>query len=168
MTERFSLRVLWGVALTCLLSGVLLALHALGTIRQARRTLSLKHGDLRALQTLDARARQNAGALGALETLSHKQPAPLSTLLKAHLPSNAPDDIRESRTDALQGWSLLRREVSLTDVPLPDLMGFVAAAELPTNRPPWRLERCVIRASAKAAGYGHAQLVLEAFGKSDR
>jgi hypothetical protein len=168
MTERFSLHLLWGAALTFLLAGVLLSLHAFDRVRETRRTLSLKHGELRALQSLDSRARQNTEALQTYETLSRKQPVPLATLLKAHLSSNAPDAVRESQADLFQGWSLLKRDVSLTEVPLPDLMAFVVAAESATNRLPWCLEKCVIRASAQAAGYGQVQLVFEAFEKKGR
>ncbi len=163
MTERSSQYTLWLTALACLLAGVLLAVYACGRIRQARETLTGKHADLRALQALDARAADYTDALQAFEMLPHKQPVPLATLLKAHLPDNKPDDIRESQTGTLEDWSLLRREISLTEVPLPKLMGFVVAAESVTNRPPWRMEKCVIRASARAAGYGQVQLVLQAF-----
>lgn len=168
MTERLSPGALWLAALACLLAGVLFSVHACGRLRQTRDVLTRKHADLLALEALDARAREHTMALEAFEALAQKQPTPLAALLKTHLPSDTPDDIRESRDQAPQDWSLQRREVSFTEVPLPKLIRFVAAAESATNRPPWRLEKCVIRASARAAGYGQVQLVLQAFEKKDR
>jgi len=92
-----------------------------------------------------------------LQTTSNSAPSPAGLAAAA---GGATPEIREIETLAMgRGWNVKRTEVTFREINLDILADFLRAAE--TQRPPLRLEKCVITSSQKTDGYGTVVLTME-------
>jgi len=72
-------------------------------------------------------------------------------------------DVRETRQELTQGWTLVRKTCSFAKADIKTVMMFIS--ELETRTPPWRLARCDIRALTPAGGIGYVEVHLETLQK---
>jgi len=154
------MRGLWTLAGLAMLVGAILTVTTLRQAGQARIRLAALGRDLEGLQRLDARLGSYLAAQTAFEQLATPKAAGLADVLERTLPGCKLDQSKEVSSQPTPGWVLRRQEISLSDVPFAKVMEFVRAAE--AQRPPWRLAKFTIRASAREPGTGQAVLQMEA------
>ena len=158
MDERLRTPLLWSVCGVVFLVGSVLALVSLERVNAASERIQAGLADLSALRGIERDMAPYEQAHLEYEKLpAGGDPVSLAPLLKECLPGISVLDPRESRTAIAAGWTLLQKEVNLRDAPLAGVMEFVSRAE--NSNPPWRLARCVVRASPKGPGRGQVLLL---------
>lgn len=165
MSERMFRRLLWIGSVLVLIMGLGMTIHSVGQMDKVLLKLKNKLDSLDRLRSMEREINRYVIAQQAFEQLSEKYPASLADLLKGVLPGHKVDDIREIRRESIPGWTVRQTEIVFSEVPLGDLMEFVCKAE--TQRPPWRLIKCNIKASPRIAGSGQVVLLLEALEKTE-
>lgn len=159
MNRTRTIQGLWLLALALLLAGVLLIVGAARHARVVETRLSGRLAAVAELRVLQERAAANEAVRRAFEALPDES-SPLRAVLKPCLEQAA--EFRElGDGDTIAGWRPRRTELVVNEMPLADLPALVVRAE--THRPPWRLAKCDITASARAPGTGRVVLVFEGF-----
>jgi len=156
--------LVWGAAAASAVAGVWLALHAAGAVDRAGRELARKRSELDELRAVAGELARSAAAKAVFEGEPGRRPAAVAALLDEVLPGVKPEDSRERRREIAGGWLVREHEFAFGEVPLGKVMDFAAKAE--AQRPPWKVTKCVIRASPHAPGTGRVALVLEALEKA--
>ena len=101
-----------------------------------------------------------ASARIALNTADVGTPANIDSLLtEAGLDQNVSDS-REAVIDMGGGWSVLTREITISDVVLTDLDQFLASCQ--KGRPPWVAVNISLRSSPFESGRAQAVLKMQA------
>jgi hypothetical protein len=90
----------------------------------------------------------------------------LNNILNTTLGQSRPESIRPSELQTVPGWRVRQKELSFDKLPVARLMQLVRMAE--AQRPPWRLVRCVVRASSHTAGTGKVVLLFEGVERSEQ
>ena len=165
MNSRLVLRALPLVALAALLTGLVTASRATRDIRAAARHIGDKIERLRELQRIRDGNTASPGALAAFESLPVQQPPDLDAMCRTLLPGVDLEVSTEVPVSAGNGWLLRRAALTIEDVPLETLAGFIERAA--SERPPWRVRDCLIEAVPGAPGHGRVTLALEALHKED-
>lgn len=160
MTDRTVNRSIWWAAILCLLAGVWLSLRSAFVLRDAAASLREKRADFLRLQVLAGELARHEAARSAYEdTPASAGRQPLKPVL-AELASRVKmEDMHEFTRALPDGWVLRQKEIVLRDVPFVEAMSLVERAE--RLRPPWRMAKCVLRASARRGGTGQVILLLE-------
>jgi hypothetical protein len=162
--ERGTPALLLGAALVVFALGLTVGLRALG---EGRVRLDRIRARLAQFDALQARDRALAGYLAAksqFDALPEAKARDLQPLMQESLPGYQAEDVRDASAEVSPGWVLRRREIAFREAPIAKAEEFVRRAE--ALRPPWRLSKCVLRASSRAAGFGHVVLVMEALERS--
>ena len=157
--------VLWIAGAAAMLAGLVLATQSLRSLHEAAVRRSGKFRQLADLKRIEERLAPYLQARDAFNRLAaDAKPTPLADLLRAAIPTVKGDDIHDFGGESLPGWTVRRKEVTLADVPFEKVLSFMQAAE--AQRPPWRVNRCVLRSSSETPGTGQAILVFEALEKA--
>ena len=173
MSRRAPSWILWACAIVSLVAGVGLTAGAWREVRAARHGLRRSLRDLEELEVLRGRLEPYRGAEAAFESLPVKRPVAVREFLADRTEGWNPDDLRESEEEMTPGWTAHRIELAFGVVPIARIMDLVHCVETPVvengvvARPPWRLTKCVIRASPDAVGNGWVVLVLVAAGQTE-
>ena len=157
-------RILWAAGAVAMAAGVLVAFQAVWALDLTTQRLAAKSRHLDELIRLDRRLQPYVQAQETFARLVDKRPVPLADLVKTAFPSSKPDDVRDLGSDTLAGWTLRKKEVTLSEVSFEKVFFFVQAAE--NQRPPWRLAKCLLRPSVQTPGTGQAVLTFEALERS--
>jgi len=166
MNDRLFLRLLRILAAVAIVSGVAMAMRSIGSTREHSAKMDGKLRYFEELRLLEAEINRYTAALGEFEKLPAGSPTPIAKLLRENLPGHTSADIRElKRSAAAQGWTVHRQEIAFSEISLADAMRFAGATE--SQRPPWRLVKCDIRASSQAPASGQVVLVLESLQKGN-
>jgi hypothetical protein len=157
-------RVLCAAALVSFLVGIALSCYTIRLESGMLPSLQRKAHDLERLGDMRAELKRGLdavtefGAAGAA-----RKPAPLTDIMKETLEGLVADDIKDIRRDTVQGWAIRQKEIAFNEAPLGRVMAFLNKAE--NTSPPWRLTKCSIRSSPRAAGAARIELTLEAVEK---
>jgi len=165
MNEKTTTRMLWAAAAVFLIVGTGMTVSNLRKSAGVSERLEKNIADLKTLRIMEADMARYEAAKKMMEKLPDKHPVPLNGLLQETLPASKGDDIRDAGKDELGGWLVRRKEISMNDVPVGKAMEFVQKAE--SQKLPWCLARCVIRAAPRAGGTGQVVLLMEALEKSE-
>jgi hypothetical protein len=148
------------VVVAAVLAAVGLSLYAWWSLSAGRARFQRLLGELAALEAMDAELDASRAAQAAFNGLAAQRAVPLDELIARVLPGCRADRGREVREDVEGGWVLRQQEVGLSEVPFGKAMELVEAAA--SQRPPWRLVKCTLRASPREPGVGQAVLEFEA------
>ena len=159
MSNGSNIRLMWICAAVSLIAGIGLSVDAIGELRSDRARLRTKLAQLDELRRMERQIARYRAAYREFEALQDKRPVPMAGLLKKHVDGRSPEDSRSTRQSSARGWTLRRQEVAFGEVSLDKVMELVHEAE--SGRPPWRLTRCIVRASSGVAGKGKVDLVFE-------
>lgn len=160
MNERVIRQIIWIGAVTVLIVGAMSVIRTIRQVDTVSLTFETKLRDLEKLKTMDRENARYDAARRSFERLTDRRPVSLPGLLKDTLPGHKAGDIREIRREFIPGWIVRHKEIAFSEVPLDGLMRFVHKAE--NSKPPWRLVKCVVRASTRSRGAGNVVLVMEA------
>ena len=103
-------------------------------------------------------------ALRAFKELPSPHPAPIADLLKDALPGQKYDTREPQSRPTVEGWAVRRIEISFADIQLKSLAAFLSRAA--TQKPPWMLKSCTIRALDPAGNSAQVTVELEALDKT--
>lgn len=165
MKDRTLIIGLWISAALAVLIGVGMTVGSGQILADAAGRLTQRGEELSQLRRIEDDLAQYTACYEAFEQLERKQTVPLDVVLRLQKGLQKPEDTRPFQEDIFGGWVLRRSELSFNDASLAGLMAFVNAAE--SQRPPWRMARCVIKSSARAPGSGQAVVVLECLEKRE-
>ena len=165
MSDSLTSRVLWSSAAIFLVIGVGMTVQNIRNYDGIKVGFEKKMAGLKALRNLESDMARYESAKQKIEQLGDKRPVPLNTILQETLPGVKVDDVRDSRKELVSGWIVRQKEISISDVPIGNVMDFVHKAE--SQKIPWCLTRCVIRAAPRAAGSGQVILLMEAVEKAE-
>jgi len=165
MKRNSSFLLFFWTAILIFLAGVASTIAAFSRMPAQAEKLIEKQKLLAALLELERERNHARSAILAFESADNHSPAPMDSLVCAHL-SGANPDIRTRETIELQdGWSLTRVEIVCADLDLARLPAFLRAAE--SGRPPWRLIECNIASSRKDGGRGRVAMTMESLAKTE-
>jgi hypothetical protein len=159
MKRAFVQPLLWAAALASLLIGMALSFGTVRLIAEAREDLRLKRELMSRLLVLESGLAPYRAAREAVEALVPFRPRSIGALIDETIPGRTPDDLRTERKGLMEGWVLCETEVSFRELGIREAMELTGAAA--AERPPWRLIRGVIRASAQTPGTGQVVLRFE-------
>jgi hypothetical protein len=165
MSDRTDPRIVWGLAGLALLIAALLTVSTAGLLRDTAGRCERKLREHRRLRAIVAGLARYHAAREVFEGLPARRATPLAALIEETMPGQAVEDIRRVGTDTRYGWTVRREEVALAHAPLARVMELVRRAE--SERPPWGLRRCEIRADPQAPGEARVVLLLETVEKED-
>jgi hypothetical protein len=165
MNDNLLTRLLWLSVAVFLVIGISMTIRNLGKADEVSQRVKKKTGELKILRNMEADLARYETARKKMEQVSEKHLISLSGILQEVLPGAKADDVKDSRKDLVEGWSLRQKEVSMNDVPLGKSMEFVQKAE--SQKLPWCLTKCVIRAAPRTAGVGQVVLSMEALDKTE-
>jgi len=157
-------QTLWIAAFLILAIGLASTAGALRNLRGSRSRFAQTLRELQALQDIENGLSLYLGARAAFDALPQPKPSDPREILVRVLPGVRVDEAKEERLEAAPGWTLRRKEVVFGTASFPKVMEFVEAAE--SQRPPWRMIRCSLRATSPDGGIGQAAIVLEALEKT--
>ena len=155
---------LWSAAILVLAVGVILAVDAARTILDCSKRIRDYDDHLARVRELERVASRDEAAVRAFEALEAPHPRALADLLKEIFPGEKYETAEQPAQSAPAGWLVRHMDVTLVNVPLAGLGTFLAKAE--SQRPPWRLTSCRIRATSPAGGMAQLTLNLEALDKA--
>ena len=159
MSENRRTVLLVAVSVGIFTAGLLTALYAQ---RQAwlktRPQIARKLRAMEQLHAVENEANRYLRAESAWREVAGP-PVPLKDLLEPGGSALTPEDTRVLDENGPPGWRVLRREFTLSDAPLADVIDFVQRAE--SARPPWKLVRCTIHASPHQPGRARVVLRLQ-------
>jgi heme exporter protein D len=154
----------WAAAALSLAAGVALTFHSLRLAREASQDMAQHLRELARVRSLEAGVAARRAAQQSFDALAVRQPTNLVALAVAAMPSAQPEDVRETRHELAAGWSVRQVELTFREASIAKAMEFVSIAE---SQPlPWRLTKCVLRATPGVAGTGHIALTMEALEKA--
>ncbi len=155
------LKVGWGVAGVLAAAGLLWSVGSCLDRAEPARRLARRAGDLRELQALQRVAAHREAGLERL-----RQPAAagtnattLAAMIRDGLGAVATTIKELDPPTAPEGWSLRRVKVNLKDIN-GDALGLLLA-QLASNRPPWTVAECSLKASTRPGWMAEAELTLE-------
>ena len=165
MDERFAERLLMTAAAVALVLGIVLCARTAVAIRYRSGEMAICAANHEEVLSLRDAATQRQGALVAFEGLSSATAEPLDDALRRLLPDQKYEarDQHPAKTPA--GWTMKKREISMPDAPLSKVAAFLQQVE--SQRPPWRLTSCSIRAAGVSAGSGQVTIVLESLSRQN-
>ncbi|MDD4872314.1 MAG: hypothetical protein PHR77_17320 [Kiritimatiellae bacterium] len=165
MNENLSARILWLSAAVFLVIGVGMTVQNLNTTDDLYRRFKKKSGELKILRNMETDLARFETAKKKTEQIPEKHPVSLNGLLQEMFPGSKADDMKDSRKDLIDGWLIRQKEISMNDIPVGKSMEFVQKAE--SQKLPWCLTRCVIRAVPRTTGIGQVILTMEALDKTE-
>ena len=174
MSDRFPKILLWLAAAAALAIGAALSGYAARHIAASKTRLTRELHDLDTLRAVEADLRRYEAAWETFQKGTLDPPISLVDLLPQVLPEVKAEEMRDLSVHSVPGWMIRRKEITLGQAPLGKAMEFVRRAEAPpTNmearvRPPWRLAKCVLRASSADPGIGQAVLIMETVEREDQ
>ncbi len=158
--KTVSLRpVLWIGGVVALVASAVMTTATLKALREGADRLAGKCALLDELQQLGESHADYAAARRAFEALDARSSANFEQAVQEALARRKPEDVRRDRENLSPGWAVERVEIYLTELPFEELAPLLQQAE--SLRPPWRLTRCVLSGSPRAAGTGRATLQFE-------
>lgn len=155
-----TISLIWIGAAAALAAGVVMAVMGVGEFGAERARLRGKLTEIEELRGMEMEIVRHRAARRAFEGLAAKRPAAMGDLVGKHMEGVAVEDSRSSRQDVVDGWTVRRQEMAFAEVSMDKVVALVRDAE--SGRPPWRLTRCMVRASAGEPGRGKVDLVFEA------
>ena len=164
MKPRTLTASLWGAALLSLGLGASLTVATFRDLRGTRQALDRRGEELGALDALVESMQPYEAARHTYETIPGGRPVRLDPMLSVLGSRVDLAAIRDTVTELDDAWVLRKKEVVVGEGPLQEVLDAVRQAE--AQRPPWRLEHGVIRASSHTPGYGSAVLTFAALEKS--
>lgn len=163
MSDRTVIRVIWGCGIVMLVLGCGMTVGSVRNLDAHRIRLEGKAADMSKLLAFGEELGMYDAARQAFGELADEAPALVADALAAALPGYEMADLRAGSADLAEGWRVHSKEIVLDEVPLPEVMLFVQQME--AGRPPWRLEKIIIKASSQKAGFGRVILSMEALEK---
>lgn len=151
-------------------AAVLLSAGALFFVNEAVRTparrtrLLRRRGEEQQLQRLKESRQDVEAVVAAMNRLPETAPVSLEQVAAAW-PELRPVVQVETKQTALEGWVLLRAQVTFDNTPFDRVWSFLSAAGQAEQRPPWRLVELAMTPSAP--GRGQAVVTLEALRKTE-
>ncbi|MDP6526361.1 MAG: hypothetical protein QGI24_08315 [Kiritimatiellia bacterium] len=166
MSRRILLWSTWVFAGIVLVFGIVLSVRTVQMARGVNTRLENKLAGLEKLRGMRNRLVPYELALGKFNAMagdgSFSPGEPFS-----RLPTGlVPQDIRETRKELAEGWTVVRKTCSFTKADIRTVMMFINGVE--SRRPPWRLARCDIRALTPGGGIGYVEIHLEALQREAR
>lgn len=165
-------RWLWGSAGVALTIAILLALHAGATLRSSAAQLQQTDSDLRSVIRWQEKIAPLEAAARGFNDLKEARPEDPAAILRSAWPAAPTPEIQEKKRDLDGRWLIREKEFVFKEVPVADIMRFAFAMETASrtpagfHRPPWRLQKCEVRASSQAKGV--AQLAVLKFEAMER
>ena len=159
-----SIRFLPAAAGLVAVLAVVIAVRSAFSIHESAQRLKEYSGYDAGARELEIVAGRSTAAIAMFAQLGAAQPAPLADLLKQSLGGQKYEIVEQASQPTIDGWIARRMEVTLPDVQFAQLGEFLAKAE--SQRPPWRLISCRIRATSQSGGKGQAWLTLEALDRA--
>jgi len=160
MKDDPTIRLMWICGGVLLAIGAVLCMSTLDSLRADGATLRARLSELEELRGMERHASRYRGAYRKFDGLSARRPVAMATLLKKHMGGQPVEDSRSTRQSLVRGWTVRRQEMALGEVSMDKVMALVHDAE--SGRPPWRLTRCIVRASPGGGGKAKVDLVFEA------
>ena len=160
MTERGSRIALWGAAAIAVIAGAGLTAGSLSQSRTVFQRLDRKRVDVERLEAMQNEMTRRRAMVARFAELKRVAPAPIADLVKSVIPDSAPEIHEPPPQPVVPGWSAQRAEISFAGVSLDRLARFIVQAE--SQRPPWRVVECAIRAPAPPGDTAPVRLVVEA------
>jgi hypothetical protein len=161
VNDSVVIRTVWVVNVVVLAIGINMTASFVHTFDKNEETLDRKVKELAVMQDLRRTVGEYEVAKSVFEVMpSGQEPVILADLLKAKFSTYRSDHTRASRQSTVPGWVVKQQEVELDNVPFKDVMVFVKEAE--AGRPPWRLQKCVFKASSRSSGKGQVVLTMQA------
>ncbi len=165
MNNSVGIKIIWIAALLFLFAGVIMTVHNLNRSKTTRERMNKQLGELRILRNQEADLARHEAARREYEQVADKKPVPLSKLLQETMEGIKVDDVRESRKDLVDGWSVRQKEISMSEVSLGRVIDFINKAE--SQKLPWSLARFTVRTAPRIPGSGQVVLVMECLEKTD-
>ncbi|MFO7870952.1 MAG: hypothetical protein R6V03_05915 [Kiritimatiellia bacterium] len=168
MKRQNTEKLVMPASLLILTAGVLAAVLAVAGIGTDTEELKRKVSLIEELQGMNRALKPCEEALAAFNGLEKKRPPAMSAILADRLPRHKPQSVTQSATKLTEGWTLVMKEVTFSEIPVGKAMFLAREAEragLSEGAPPWRLRRCSVRPSPGNPGSGQAALTFEALRK---
>lgn len=159
MSKLASQRALWAVAIACVAAGAALTVRTFARAGELRGLLRAKAKAVQELRDIASDLNRYSSARAAFEQIERRTLIPLEGMLEVTMKPSRPEGTRQTRSEIAPGWTLRREEISFGEVPLLSVMQFLRGVEL--QRPPWRLAKCIVRASSHTPGQGRVVVLLE-------
>jgi len=159
MRKSFERLMLAAALLLCgagLLSGILVSVR----LYQSHAEIQRRKGLLGRLSVLESRLSEIDRAKTALDLEESKPPADLEEFLRIAGLSEKVTDSNTSLQSLDDGWSVITRQLSLSDVVMADLDSFII--ECHRAKPAWVLSEISLRSSPFESGRAQAALSLQA------
>ncbi|MDA1044568.1 MAG: hypothetical protein O3C57_05020 [Verrucomicrobia bacterium] len=146
-----------------LCTGLIANMASYAKLKDASASLLSRQQSTSQLRQLLEKSGTMTAQLSTLDMLTKLPIIPLdevfrTTFVEETVAEFSPAEIRDLRSTTPVGWTLMRKELSFVDVPLPALMRFIKTAEKTT--PPWRVDKVQLVASATKPGYARAVLEM--------
>ncbi|MBC8453898.1 hypothetical protein H8D64_02475 [PVC group bacterium] len=159
MTNRLSIRLVWGIALAVLVAGLAMSIGTVTDIKTTIKKLNIvikASGDLHAEEL---RMQKYKSAVKAFKEIDIPRYVNVEAMAKQMF-NKSTLDIRKTDLRSIKGWQVKEIEISLKNVRLSAVADFVN--QLEASRPPLRLRKSVIRATP-SAGTGDVVLKVVSF-----
>ena len=155
--NRLPLRYWLSVIFIC--TGIVANMASHAKLRKATASLQFRQQWTSQLSDLLAESDSVNAQLATLDSMTQLPITLLDEVFKATFVEESvaefsPADIRDLHAPSQVGWTLVRKELTFTEVPLPALMRFIKTAE--KTIPPWRVEKVHLLASPTKPGYARA------------
>lgn len=158
MKHEQKLRILWLVAVLTVAVAAAITLSEFRIRGTTRARFARKQTERGRLQVLESELKAGQEAIGRLNVWRGQTAPPLRNFLdEAGAVLNATEGA-ETRIALSDGWTALRKVLTVPDAPVADILQFVVRAE--AAGPPWRLVKLVLT-SADTAGRSQAELTFE-------
>lgn len=165
MNNGARVKLIWLSALVFFAAGIVMTVHNLRSSELMGERFRKQIGELKILKNQEIELARHEAARKKYDQISEKKPVSLNAILQETLAGVKVDDVRESRKDLVDGWSIRQKEVSISEVSLGRVMDFIQKAE--SQKLPWSLARFIVRAAPRTAGTGQVVLVMECLEKAE-
>lgn len=149
MDDNRVIKLLWVCAAALVVIGLFMTVDSLVDISEASMRLNRKAKEYAELKSLQDKIGRYHSAMQKFEDLQERQLLQIKDLVQKECPGQNADDVREIRSDSVEGWINHEAEVVLKSVSYANSMNLVYALE--QLRPPWVLRKCVITASSQVS-----------------
>ena len=159
MTVSVTRPLLMVAGIVLLVTGAALTPGTADRLAAARAALAEQARYREALARLAQQVEPMEARREAFEAIPATGAVDVDAFVRGTAPGLRPRDVRREAEPLVGDWERLQIEFALDEAPVGRALSLIAAGM--QQRPPWRLNRCVVRASAGSPGEGTVVLAFE-------
>ncbi len=163
----YLIAALWALGVVLVLAGLFMTMGTLAEVDNIAGWLEDKRGYVAELRQLEARIAPYLDSKDTMDGLEETKPVPLEDIVAQVTGADENPHIRLVSRTEIEGWTLIRKEVNLNELPVSEIFAAINAAansgysgrEL--QRPAWVLVKCTISSIEARSGWCRAALIFE-------